>query len=235
MNEHSFMTVARRKIVRKTPLPGSSKPEAILGAAARVFAAKGYHGSLIADVARAAGVAVGTVYLYFEGKEDLLVTLVRRSLEAYLEECRPLLATEAAGSARLRRLMQLHLVFYERDPVLAKVLQVHLREVEPSIREGIRPALRAVFDGMEEVLRSGIAAGDFDRGLDVKLARKFLFGGLDAVVTSWVLRESGRPLRALLDPLHQMAARSFGAANGDAADSSEIASGGNGRRARRGR
>lgn len=183
----------------------------ILQAAARVFARLGYHRSSVADIAAEAGVAAGTIYLYFERKEDLLVRLVRRPLEAYLEECRPLLAAAAPGAARLRRLIELHLSFYERDHELARVLQIHLREVQPAIHEGIQPALRACFELMDEVLRDGVAAGEFDPQLDVRLARKLLFGGLDEVVTSWVLSERRYPLLSVVEPFHRLAARALGA------------------------
>jgi TetR/AcrR family fatty acid metabolism transcriptional regulator len=191
--------------------PGRGKRQLILRAAAAVFARRGYHGASMAQVAEEAGVAAGTIYLYFAGKEQLLVTLVGGALRDYLEECRPLLAAAAPGAPRLRRLIELHLSFFERDPDLARLLMVHLREADPAIQAGIAPALRAAYDLIEEVLRAGVAAGAFDPGLDPRLARKLLAGGLEEVVSSWVLREPRYSLLRVLDPLHRMAARAMGA------------------------
>src|SRR3982751_4883935 len=91
MNIHSVMplnVVARRSrsaLVEGAPAP---KRDSILRAAIDVFAERGFFNAQVADVARAAGVAAGTVYLYFRSKDDLLVSIFDRTMREWIEEGR---------------------------------------------------------------------------------------------------------------------------------------------------
>lgn len=191
--------------------PATDKEARILAAAVRVFARNGYHGSSMAVVARQAGVATGTIYLYFEKKQDLLVTLFQRHLNGYLVESRPALAAARAGVPRLRLLAERHLAFFAEDRDLATVFQIHVREPDPLLADGIRPSVAAYFDLIGEVIGDGVEAGAFDAALDVRLARQVFFGALDEVVTGWVRAKRPFPLMSTLDPVVTMLARGFGA------------------------
>src|SRR5215216_1142533 len=115
MNIHSLMPVpAEGRRARPEPLPGP-KRDAILRAAIDVFAERGFFTAQVADVARAAGVAAGTVYLYFRGKDDLLISIFERSMRDALAEVRGDDAARADPSERLRRFARLHLGRLGRD------------------------------------------------------------------------------------------------------------------------
>ena len=188
------------------------KEARILAAAVRVFARHGYHGSSMAAVAREAGVATGTTYLYFHRKQDLLVTLFQRHLTEYMDRCSPALAAEAPGVPRLRRLAERHLAFFAEDRELATVFQIHIREPDPRLAEGIRPTVAAYFDLIGDVIQAGVEASAFAPDLDVRLARQVFFGALDEVVTGWLRRKHPHALMSALDPVATMLARGFGAA-----------------------
>jgi TetR/AcrR family transcriptional regulator, fatty acid metabolism regulator protein len=187
------------------------KEARILGAAVRVFARHGYHGSTMAAVAREAGVATGTIYLYFERKQELLVTLFRRHLTEYLDRCRPALEAAEPGVPRLRMLAELHLAFFAEDRELAQVFQIHIREPDPLLAEGIRPSLAAYFELIGEVMAAGVAAGVFTPDLDVRLARQVFFGALDEIVTGWLRSKRAYPLMSAVDSVASVLARGFGA------------------------
>lgn len=193
----------------------SERELTLLRAAGRVFSERGYHKSTIADIAREAGVATGTVYLYVKRKEELLIMLFTRFLGSHLERTMPHVLEETTGTERLRHLIELHLGFFDKDPKLAKVFQLHLREVNPTIRAGIRPTTRAYFDLIERVVREGVHSGDFDAQLDVRLARTLLFGTLDSMVTSWVLSDQSYSLSSRVVPIYTMLARALGARGRD--------------------
>ena len=189
----------------------ADKEARILGAAVRVFARRGYHDSSMAVVAKEAGVATGTIYLYFEKKQDLLVTLFQRHLTEYMARCEPALASETPGVPRLRRLAEHHLAFFANDRELATVFQIHIREPDPLLAEGIRPTVAAYFDLIGGVIAAGVEAGAFSSDLDVRLARQVFFGALDEIVTGWIRSKRSYDLMSVLDPVATMLARGFGA------------------------
>src|SRR5216683_1768595 len=118
MTIHSVASVTP---IRQADAPRADKGEAILRAATDVFAERGFFNAQVADVARVAGVAAGTVYLYFRGKDDLLVSIFERTMREGLAEGRTAVATLRDPDARLRRLARLHLARLGRDRNLAIV------------------------------------------------------------------------------------------------------------------
>src|SRR5262245_33525603 len=98
--------------VRRTtarPSGIAARRDAILEAAAVLFTWRGYFQSQVADVAKQAGVAAGTVYLYFKSKDDLLVSIFNRTMKDVMAEARASLAGATCPTDRLRRIATLHL------------------------------------------------------------------------------------------------------------------------------
>src|SRR6187431_1963475 len=100
---------------------GGDKREAILRAATSVFAHNGYFNSKVADIAREAGVADGTVYLYFKSKEDILHSIFDRSVEKALGDARTQIEALSDPKEKLRRIALLHLERLGADRDLAVV------------------------------------------------------------------------------------------------------------------
>src|SRR5438093_1372079 len=104
------------------------KPQQIIEAAIRVFARTGYYSSRVSDIAREAGIASGTIYLYFKTKEEILVTLFREKMAEFVAYLRREIADERDPEAKLRRLVALHFTVLEQNPALAEVVQIELRQ-----------------------------------------------------------------------------------------------------------
>src|SRR6188508_1332764 len=121
-------TSTNRRLTIVRAAPAGEKRDLILRAATKVFAQNGFFQSQVADVARVAGVAAGTVYLYFRSKDDLLVSIFDRTMKDAIAEGRAALAGIADPSERLRRIARLHLARLGRDRDLAVVVQVELRQ-----------------------------------------------------------------------------------------------------------
>jgi TetR/AcrR family fatty acid metabolism transcriptional regulator len=177
-NEQRFIRPSMRD-------PG--KPQQIIDAAIRVFARKGYHHSRVSDIAREAGIASGTIYLYFKTKDEILVTLFREKMAEWVAQVRREIAGEPDAVHKIRRLIALHFSVLEQNPQLAEVVQVELREGHKFFRGASAHEISAYFDLIGSVLHEGIAAGQFRADLPVKVATKVLFGAMDQVATSWVL------------------------------------------------
>ncbi len=191
--------------------PGNDKELRILRAAISVFARHGYHGSSISTIAEEAGIATGTIYLYFRKKEELIIALFQRFLGDYIREAKEEVLAVHGAPARLGKLIERHLRFFEADHEVAAVFQIHLREVNPQIRDGILPVLLDYFDLIDTILIEGKEAGEIAPDIDVRLARKLIFGGLDEIVTSWVLSRHKYELMSMRDGFHQMITRAVGA------------------------
>ena len=163
------------------------KPQQIIDAAIRVFARTGYYNSRVADIAREAGIASGTIYLYFKTKDEILVTLFREKMAEWVESVRVEIATESDPLAKLRRLVALHFSVLEANPDLAEVVQVELRQGHKFFRGASAHEVSAYFALIGGVLEAGMASRQIRRDLPVKLATKMLFGAMDQVATSWVM------------------------------------------------
>ncbi len=163
------------------------KPQQIIDAAVRVFARTGYYNSRVSDVAREAGIASGTIYLYFATKDEILVTLFRQKMAEWVASVRKEIAGEQDPIAKIRRIVALHFKVLEDNPDLAEVVQVELRQGQKFFRGASAQEISAYFDVIQGVLEEGIAAGTIRRDLPVKVATKMLFGAMDQLATSWVL------------------------------------------------
>ena len=167
------------------------KPQQIIDAAIRVFARKGYWSSRVSDIAREAGIAAGTIYLYFGTKEEILITLFREKMAGFVAAVWRAIAGELDAVAKVRRLVHLHFEILEQHPELAAVVQVELRQGERFFRGPATQEIAAYFALIASVLEEGVAAGVFRRDLPVTIAAKMLFGSLDQMATSWVLGKRG--------------------------------------------
>jgi TetR/AcrR family fatty acid metabolism transcriptional regulator len=167
------------------------KPQQIIEAAIRVFARNGYYNSRVSDIAREAGIASGTIYLYFRTKEEILVTLFREKMAAFVAHLRREIAGETDPVAKIRRLVELHFTVLEQSPALAEVVQVELRQGQKFFRGASAHEVSAYFELIGSVLEEGVAAGRFHADLPVKVATKVLFGAMDQMATSWVLGKRG--------------------------------------------
>jgi TetR/AcrR family transcriptional regulator, fatty acid metabolism regulator protein len=168
----------------------NDKRARILDAAIKVFAGRGFHSATVAEIAKGAGVADGTIYLYFKGKDDLLLRLFDEKMTELLAEARAELAKEKSAPDRLQRFIQLHLALVERNPDLASVLIVELRQSAQFLKSADRAKLSAYVDLIAEVVSDGQENGELERNISPAVVKRAIFGALDELALSWLL--SGR-------------------------------------------
>lgn len=181
-----------------------NKREAILEAAVRTFAEKGYFASRMHDVARSAGVADGTLYLYFPSKESLLTAILEEYARAFVERAERDARRLASPREQLRTVLERHLVSLERNRALATVFQIELRRSRKFLRAVAKGQLAAYLDLLQRIVAAGIQQGVFRQNLNPRMAARAIFGAVDELVTTWVLSQRPRPLREQLDPLLDM-------------------------------
>jgi len=178
-------TSARRRAV--SPPTPTAKRDTILRAAIDVFAERGYFNAQVADVARAAGVAAGTVYLYFRSKDDLLVSIFEQTVKARLEEGRAAVSDVSDPSERLRRFARLHLGMLGRDRNLAIVFQVELRQSVKFMERFSSTLLQEYLGQIRLAIEEGQKKGLFRRDINATAVAKMFFGALDEMATNWML------------------------------------------------
>lgn len=171
-------------------IKGSDKRARIIDAAIKVFAERGFHTATVSEIAKAAGVADGTIYLYFKGKDDLLLRLFDEKMTELLAEARAELEREKSAPDKLARFIQLHLSLVERNPELASVLIVELRQSAQFLKAADRAKLAAYVDLIAEVVREGQESGQLAPGISPATVKRAIFGALDELALGWLL--SGR-------------------------------------------
>jgi TetR/AcrR family fatty acid metabolism transcriptional regulator len=182
------------------------KYAAILDAAESMIARHGYHKAQISKIAAEAGVAAGTVYLYFKNKPDLLISLFRERLGMLIEQARTGLAEVKDPREKLRRFMGLHLQSLARRRDLAVVTQIELRQADVKVQQQISGIMKGYFQVIDEIIEEGQRSGLFRRNLPPRQIRNLVFGTLDQTVTAWVMSGFHFDLESLAEPTYQLVA-----------------------------
>jgi TetR/AcrR family fatty acid metabolism transcriptional regulator len=177
---------------------GGDKRDRILDAAVRVFARKGFHATRVSEVAKAAGVADGTIYLYFDSKDHLLVSLFEHRIERLLAYLETELPRAPSASHRLQRIIELQLGLLEGERDLAEVVTVIFRQSNSLMKEYGAPKFNAYLDAIARVIAEGQESGELREDVTPHVAARAIFGALDAIAMTWALgkAEHGGLLRA---------------------------------------
>lgn len=179
----------------------AEKHRQILEAAVRAFSKWGYHACTMNKVAKEAGVADGTLYLYVKSKEDLLVSSFKHVIEGMMETLDRELALLVDPVSKLELLIRLHFGIMESDPDMAGFLQFHLRQPDREIRNAIREPLIEYARRIEGVIEEGKELGVFRKNLGTRTVRRIVFGAMDETVNSWFYNMDAGPLSQKVKPL----------------------------------
>src|SRR5204863_9102708 len=177
----------------------TDKREAILRAGVKVFAEKGYFNAKVADVARAAGIADGTVYLYFKSKNEILHSIFDQAMERFISEGRRELAKIGSPVDRLKKVAELHLKRLGDDRDLAIVFQVELRGSTKFMEEFSAAGFAEYLDLLRKCFEEGQRSGVFRKQLNAKVMAKILFGALDEMATNWIISKRSYKLEPMAD------------------------------------
>ncbi len=177
----------------------TDKTELILEGALRAFARHGFHGTQVAKIAKEAGVADGTIYLYFKSKEEILIRLFEVKLGKLVEKFHETIRQSSNAKDAIRSICEIHYTELENNSDLAYVTQIELRQSSLNLRKAIGQSVKPYFKLIESVLLQGIDEGIFRPEMDVKLTRLLLFGAMDEVVTSWLISGKKYSLKAQID------------------------------------
>ena len=193
--------MARNSSENSTENGREEKRWRILRAAIDEFARKGYFSARMSDVAKAASVADGTLYLYFEGKEHLLISIFDDVLSRFISQLQEEIANVDHPAEKLEIMVRLHLETLARDRALAQVLQIETRHSRQFMSLLTRGRLGEYLDLLRAIIEEGQERGVFRRDLSPGLATDLVFGAVDELVNSWLLSDEPGDLVRLSGPL----------------------------------
>jgi TetR/AcrR family fatty acid metabolism transcriptional regulator len=179
------MVASARRVSRE------DKRRRIIDAAVEVFAEKGFFGARVSEIADAAGVADGTIYLYFKSKDDILISLFEEKMAEILARFVGILQELEDPEAKLRRYIIEHLRLVAEQPKLMQVLTVELRQSARFMKEYSPQAFARYLALVGGILEEGQKKGVFRKNLDPAIFRRALFGAIDEISLEWVLRRDG--------------------------------------------
>ena len=166
---------------------GNDKRERILAAAERVFARRGFFASRVSEIAKDAGVADGTIYLYFKSKDDLLISLFEQRMKQVNATLQTAIATAHKPIDQLRAFIKAYLKLVHDEPAAAEVLTIELRQSSKFMKEYENPEFADFLRMLGGLIAKGQEAGELDDGVPAHVAARMIFGILDELALAWVL------------------------------------------------
>ncbi|MBK3493508.1 TetR/AcrR family transcriptional regulator [Viridibacillus sp. YIM B01967] len=161
----------------------------IIDAAVIVIAENGYHHAQVSKIAKQAGVADGTIYLYFKNKEDILISVFKEKMAVFVGNLQDIIRDGTSSSEKLKAMIENHFQVLANDHHLATVTQLELRQSNKEVRLKINMILREYLILLDDILIEGMETKEFNPEMDIRLARQLIFGTVDEVTTSWVMND----------------------------------------------
>ncbi len=219
MNERSFIFANEipRRFVISAKKKKNGKYNRILEAAVKVFAEQGFFQSTVSKIAREAGVADGTIYLYFDNKEDILTQFYSYKTKQVFERFHKVVDEAETSGDKLKSLIRYHLEVFQEDYNMAVVYQAGTRRNSIKVEAQIKEMSKLYLDIVGDIVEQGQQEGGMRRDLYLGLAKRFIMGAVNDVINNWVLAGGKYDMVSMADPLVDLIIRGIGA-TGKASD-----------------
>ena len=194
---------------KKTPR-NNVKYHRILNAAGKIFARDGFHQATVSDIAGQAGVADGTIYLYFKNKDDILVQLFQYKMREVFARFKKVVDGTDSAVTKLTRLIKYHLEAFQADKDMAIVYQAETRRYSRLVDDQIREMAKTYFNLLAEIIEQGQVEGDLRKDLYLGLVKRFFLGAVEEVISTWLMSEDSYDLTTMADPLADLVLRGIG-------------------------
>jgi TetR/AcrR family fatty acid metabolism transcriptional regulator len=163
------------------------KHKRIINAATKIFAQKGFFQAKVADIAKEAQVADGTIYLYFENKDDILISLFEEQMNMVLEDMKTQVLKEEDAVKKIEKFAFNHLKLVELNKNVAEIIQVELRQSSKFMKEYKNEKFHEYLNLIGDIIREGQEEGIFKESIIPGIAKRAFFGALDEMSRFWVL------------------------------------------------
>jgi len=197
VNDYSFDQQGGQRSLQKNK---SEKYHKILNSAGAVFAEHGFYKATISQVAAEAGVADGTLYLYFKNKDDILYQFISFKTQVVFEKMNAAVAQGTNAEDKLRNLIRCHLEEFQGDKNMAVIFQSEVRYLR-DIESQIKDISKMYLDLLSDIIEQGQIEGIMRQDLFVGLVKRFILGAVEGVISTWVSADGRYDLVSMADPL----------------------------------
>ncbi len=164
----------------------------IIAAATKVFARKGFYKAKVSDIAQEAGVADGTIYIYFNHKDDILISLFEEKMQEVLDNMEKQISSESDPFAKIEKFAFLHLRLIQDNKDMAEIIQVELRQSDKFMKDYHNEKFAKYLDLIGTIIQEGKEKGLFREDVIPGIAKRAFFGALDEMSRFWVLSKRHR-------------------------------------------
>jgi len=168
----------------------ASKRERLLKSAIKIFARDGFFKAKVEEIAKLAGVATGTTYLYFKNKDDLLISIFEEEMTPIIEKMKVELAKQESPEEKITTFIKRHCQVVEKNPDLALLLEVELRQSNKFLHEYKGTKFKEYLDLIGDAFEEGQKSGIFVETVNSSIFKQLVFGALDQISTNWTLSKS---------------------------------------------
>lgn len=165
----------------------NDKHKRIMQAALKVFARKGFYTSRVSEIAKEAGVADGTIYLYFKNKDDILISIFEEEMERMIKSMKDEIDKVEDTCEKIKVFALKHLNMISETQDWAEVVQVELRQSSKFMREYVNELYVRYLNIFASIIREGQEKGIFRDDINTGIAKRSFFGALDEMGRYWVL------------------------------------------------
>ena len=159
----------------------------IINAATKIFAQKGFFKTKVSEIAKEANVADGTIYLYFQNKDDILISIFEEKMQLVLDNMKMCLMKEQNPVKKIETFARVHLEMIEKNKDVAELIQVELRQSSKFMKEYENLKFHQYLNLISDIIKDGQAKGIFKPDIIPGIAKRAFFGALDEMSRFWVL------------------------------------------------
>lgn len=214
MNEHSFIRLNLiSRLKGETTIntnKKNNKYKRILESAVRVFAKYGFYQSTISQIAKEAGVADGTIYLYFKNKDDILVQSFSYKIKQVFERFKKEVERGQTAKDKLVNLIRHHLKVFQGDRDMAVIYQTETHQSKRLAEDQIKEMSKMYLDIISEIVEQGQQEGSIRKDLYMGLVKRIIIGSVDEVINTWLHSDGKYDLVSMADPLVELFIQGIG-------------------------
>jgi TetR/AcrR family fatty acid metabolism transcriptional regulator len=178
------------------------KRRRILDAALKVFVRYGFYNAKVSEIAREAGVAHGTIYLYFKSKEDLLTAIFKEQMGDGIRYIKGQVDQVEGAKAKLKRLIEEQIELAERHRDLTELILLEMRQSSKFLKSDAVMIIAEYIEFIEQILKEGVASGEIRGDLDTTIIATTIYASFEGMVTRWLLEGGSFDLKGAADDIY---------------------------------